>query len=83
MTVVAAGFDKIAPADEQPVREPAVPSPRGARPFRPPAKSALPSILIEDVDEDVDVFAAGSDESSTGVPFDAEEDLDIPDFLKN
>jgi hypothetical protein len=36
----------------------------------------MPSILVEDEDE---IFKPASDAS----PFDAEEDLDIPDFLKS
>ncbi len=36
----------------------------------------MPSILVDDEDE---VFAPTPD----GVSFDAEEDLDIPDFLKS
>ena len=46
-------------------------------------EDALPSILAEDADEDTDVFTSASDPEPTTVSFDAEEDLDIPDFLKN
>ena len=42
----------------------------------------LPSILAEDVD-DVDVFTTPGESERASVSFDAEEDLDIPDFLKN
>ena len=44
---------------------------------------APPSILADDVDEDVDVFTSGAESEPASVSFDAEEDLDIPDFLKN
>jgi cell division protein FtsZ len=79
VTVVAAGFDRVTttPAAnqfesrlsrllEEPVRD------------QPRESEALPSILIEDVDEDI--FTTGEPER---VSFDAEEDLDIPDFLKS
>ncbi len=85
VTVVAAGFDKVTPAAsgssnqfesrlsrllEEPVRT------------APPAEhETLPSILSEDED-DADVFTTGEPEHKT-VSFDAEEDLDIPDFLKS
>jgi hypothetical protein len=38
---------------------------------------------VDDVEEDVDVFASATEEGAGSVPFDAEEDLDIPDFLKS
>ena len=77
VTVVAAGFDKVAPvADsrfesrlsrllEEPVRS-------GAREETP-----LPSLLQDD---DADVF---TEDAPAPAAFDAEEDLDIPDFLKS
>jgi cell division protein FtsZ len=86
VTVVAAGFDKVAPAPsgsgtqfesrlsrllEEPVRGEAE-----------TAREPLPSILVEDVDE-ADVFTTGEHEPQPSVSFDAEEDLDIPDFLKS
>ena len=47
------------------------------------SEDALPSILADDVDEDMDVFTNANDPEPATVSFDAEEDLDIPDFLKN
>ena len=44
-------------------------------PGREPAR--VPSLLEEDEEE---IFRT---DTSEGVPFDAEEDLDIPDFLKS
>ena len=87
VTVVAAGFDKVAPVAtgngnqfesrlsrllEEPVRS------EGDEPREP-----LPSILVDDVDDDADVFTTGEHEPQPSVSFDAEEDLDIPDFLKS
>ena len=85
VTVVAAGFDKITPASsggtgnqfesrlsrllEEPVRV----GDAGER-------EALPSILD---DEENDVFTSREHGSEQRVSFDAEEDLDIPDFLKS
>ena len=85
VTVVAAGFDKVAPNAtgtnqfesrlsrllEEPVTEGV-----GSR-------ETLPSILADEVDDDGDVFTTGEHEPQRSVSFDAEEDLDIPDFLKN
>ena len=83
VTVVAAGFDKVeSRRDEQPVREPPLPAARGAGPRRATTTRPLPSILADDVDDETDVFTTGDHEPAT-VSFDAEEDLDIPDFLKN
>ncbi|MEX0754022.1 MAG: cell division protein FtsZ [Actinomycetota bacterium] len=94
VTVVAAGFDKIATAQGQPARvegrlaalleepEPvrsAASSKRGAGAPSDPAQrpeAPVPSFLE---DED-DVFRS---EPAENVAFDAEEDLDIPDFLKS
>ena len=89
VTVVAAGFDKTSPmavgADqnrfenrlsrllEEPVRTER----------RPSSGSALPSILGEDLDDEADIFAPTNEPEPASVSFDAEEDLDIPDFLKN
>jgi cell division protein FtsZ len=87
VTVVAAGFDKVAPVAagngnqfesrlsrllEEPVRS------EGDE-----AREPLPSILVEDVDDEADVFTTGEHEPQPSVSFDAEEDLDIPDFLKS
>ena len=86
VTVVAAGFDKVAPSAtggnqfesrlsrllEEPVRA------EGDAPREP-----LPSILGDAVDDEGDVFTTGEHEPQPAVSFDAEEDLDIPDFLKS
>jgi cell division protein FtsZ len=87
VTVVAAGFDKTTPQPvgasnqfesrlsrllEEPVREPG---------DREPAHEPTTSILGE-VDDESDVFTSGEPEAPA-VSFDAEEDLDIPDFLKS
>ena len=79
VTVVAAGFDKVEPGRRQPVREPALAAARGAGADEGARGSALPSILQDD---DADVFTA-EDAEPAPVSFDAEEDLDIPDFLKS
>jgi cell division protein FtsZ len=86
VTVVAAGFDKVTPQGssasnqfesrlsrllEEPVREPASHEPR----------EAMPAMLGE-ADDEADIFTSGEPESPS-VSFDAEEDLDIPDFLKS
>jgi hypothetical protein len=86
VTVVAAGFDKVAPAAaggnqfesrlsrllEEPVRTEGEEGP-----------GSLPSILVDETDEEADVFITGEQEPQPSVSFDAEEDLDIPDFLKS
>jgi len=84
VTVVAAGFDKVTPSAsgsgnqfesrlsrllEEPVRV-----------GDTEEREALPSILD---DEDGDVFTSREPGSDKRVSFDAEEDLDIPDFLKS
>jgi len=85
VTVVAAGFDKITPASsgggsnqfesrlsrllEEPVRV-----------GDADERDGLPSILD---DEDNDVFTSREPGTDKRVSFDAEEDLDIPDFLKS
>jgi len=78
VTVVAAGFDKMSPVSDSRFesrlsRLLEEPSRGGSREETP-----LPSLLQDD---DADVFAA--EEGPTPVAFDAEEDLDIPDFLKS
>ena len=78
VTVVAAGFDKVALSLGQPVREPAVSSAGGARSGRARRSRCRRSCD----DDDADVFATDLDQPAS-VSFDAEEDLDIPDFLKN
>ncbi len=83
VTVVAAGFDKVTSSSsggnqfesrlsrllEEPVRT-----------GEPEETEALPSILD---DEDNDVFTSREPGSDKRISFDAEEDLDIPDFLKS
>jgi hypothetical protein len=46
-------------------------------------REPLPSILADEGDEEADVFTTGEHEAQPSVSFDAEEDLDIPDFLKS
>ena len=91
VTVIAAGFDKlpqisegritrllevepeeplIPAVDEEPVSVPGGPEEQEQEP------GPVPSILIDEEDE---IFKPVPDR----VPFDAEEDLDIPDFLKS
>ena len=78
VTVVAAGFDKISPAADNRFES------RLSRLLEEPVRSgareeaALPSLLQDD---DADVFTA--EDAPASVSFDAEEDLDIPDFLKS
>lgn len=77
VTVIAAGFDKLV---ERPVRadgrisrlleEPAT------APATEPERTPLPSLLVEEEEE---IFKPAPET----VAFDAEEDLDIPDFLKS
>jgi cell division protein FtsZ len=79
VTVVAAGFDKVTAVSDSRFesrlsRLLEEPTDEGAASEEP-----LPSILAED-DEDR-VFTSG--EGSAPLTFDAEEDLDIPDFLKS
>jgi cell division protein FtsZ len=87
VTVVAAGFDKVTPAAGSTGSNQF--ESRLSRLLEEPARStgteepgSLPSILTEEVDEEADVFITGEHEPQT-VSFDAEEDLDIPDFLKS
>jgi cell division protein FtsZ len=78
VTVVAAGFDKTAPSTDEDRFQNRL-SRLLEEPSRSEAREELPSILA---DEDVDdVFTTGEPEPH--VTFDAEEDLDIPDFLKS
>jgi cell division protein FtsZ len=74
VTVVAAGFDKTAPAAVEPRFES-----RLSRLLEEPERDEpeLPSILVDD---EGDVFSSEEPERPS---FDAEEDLDIPDFLKS
>jgi cell division protein FtsZ len=79
VTVVAAGFDKVTAISDSRFEN------RLSRLLEEPGgrteeeEEPLPSILAED-DEDR-VFTNG--EQSPPVSFDAQEDLDIPDFLKS
>ncbi|MEA2580414.1 MAG: cell division protein FtsZ [Actinomycetota bacterium] len=89
VTVVAAGFDKTSPmigsTDENRfenrlsrlLEEPVRTERRSA------ADPSLPSILAEDLEDEADIFAPTNEPEPVSVSFDAEEDLDIPDFLKN
>jgi len=80
VTVIAAGFDKLVERAgregrlsrilEEPVSVPGGPEEQEQEP------GPVPSILIDEEDE---IFKPVPDR----VPFDAEEDLDIPDFLKS
>jgi cell division protein FtsZ len=74
VTVVAAGFDKTAPVAVEPRFES-----RLSRLLEEPERDepGLPSILVDD---EGDVFSSEEPERPS---FDAEEDLDIPDFLKS
>ncbi len=76
VTVIAAGFDKLATAAPRPegrlARILEGPEPARAEEPEPP-----PSILEEEEEEEVFRPAAEA------LAFDAEEDLDIPDFLKS
>ena len=78
VTVVAAGFDKVSPAADNRFES------RLSRLLEEPVRTggredaALPSLLQDD---DADVFAP--EDAPASVSFDAEEDLDIPDFLKS
>jgi cell division protein FtsZ len=85
VTVVAAGFDKLASSSTEGTSRF---ESRLSRLLEEPVRGgnhedALPSILTDDADEDMDVFTNASDPEPATVSFDAEEDLDIPDFLKN
>jgi cell division protein FtsZ len=78
VTVVAAGFDKTSPVGDNRFEN------RLSRLLEEPSRSggeeaALPSLLQDDEGE---VFANDVG-APASVSFDAEEDLDIPDFLKN
>ena len=76
VTVVAAGFDKVALSSDNRFES------RLSRLLEEPVRTGddepLPSLLHDD---DADVFA--TEDQPASVSFDAEEDLDIPDFLKS
>ncbi len=79
VTVVAAGFDKTSPSSDNRFES------RLSRLLEEPVrgetgKDSLPSILQDDGSDDV--FTTPETEPAN-VSFDAEEDLDIPDFLKS
>jgi cell division protein FtsZ len=83
VTVVAAGFDKVAPSAQSANQFES----RLSRLLEEPVREGgdereLPSILADEADEEIDVFTSGESDQPA-VSFDAEEDLDIPDFLKN
>ncbi len=77
VTVIAAGFDKLV---ERPVRADGRISRLLEEPATAPAtereRAPLPSLLVEEEEE---IFKPAPET----VSFDAEEDLDIPDFLKS
>jgi cell division protein FtsZ len=78
VTVIAAGFDKLVEQRRVEGRISRIieePSLRRA-PVEEEEEAPVPSILV---DEEEDIFKPVPDR----VPFDAEEDLDIPDFLKS
>jgi cell division protein FtsZ len=91
VTVVAAGFDKLAAAATAPTHTAVegrlarlLEEPEPVRPISPapaPKKRDEPIVVPSILDEDEeDIFRT---EPSEPVAFDAEEDLDIPDFLKS
>jgi cell division protein FtsZ len=80
VTVIAAGFDRAGSSAASPANQF---ESRLSRLLEEPVRGEghdmeLPSILADDVDEDI--FTQAEPEKVT---FDAEEDLDIPDFLKS
>ena len=84
VTVVAAGFDKVTPSAAQSSNQF---ESRLSRLLEEPVRGEgdrepLPSILADEVDDGDDIFTTGEPEPRS-VSFDAEEDLDIPDFLKS
>jgi len=80
--VVAAGFDKLTAALDTSRFES-----RLSRLLEEPTElgreEELPSILADEGDEEMDVFTTPGEREPASVSFDAEEDLDIPDFLKS
>jgi cell division protein FtsZ len=73
VTVIAAGFDKLGPGLGEGRLSSVLESSR-----RDEERIVLPSLLEEDQEED-EIFKPAQET----VVFDAEEDLDIPDFLKS
>jgi hypothetical protein len=80
VTVIAAGFERLierpARADSRISRLLEEPVPLSKTGEEEEEQSKLPSILVEEEDE---IFKPAQET----VVFDAEEDLDIPDFLKS
>jgi cell division protein FtsZ len=89
VTVIAAGFDKLLASQptfesrisrllEEPERATAEPAPTPStfEEEREETPAGVPSILVEEEDE---IFRPAPDAAA----FDADEDLDIPDFLKS
>jgi cell division protein FtsZ len=80
VTVIAAGFDKSLPSALGDSRLSRLLEEPGAQPIIPEEEAiSLPSILEDDEEEEEDIFKPAPET----VVFDAEEDLDIPDFLKS
>jgi len=80
VTVIAAGFDKSLPSAMADSRLSRLLEEPGAQPIIPEEEAiSLPSILEDDEEEEEDIFKPAPET----VVFDAEEDLDIPDFLKS
>ncbi len=76
VTVIAAGFDKLGlPVHMDSRLARLLEEPEGARAAEP-EPAGMPSILVDEEDE---IFKPAPET----VAFDAEEDLDIPDFLKS
>src|SRR3954464_9694292 len=75
VTVVAAGFDKVALSADNRFES------RLSRLLEEPARTGDGAPLPALLHDDADVFA--TEEKPASVSFDAEEDLDIPDFLKS
>src|SRR5205807_1939989 len=73
VTVIAAGFDKLGPGLGEGRLSRVL-----ERPERDDERIVLPSLLEDDQEED-EIFRPAPET----VVFDAEEDLDIPDFLKS
>ncbi|MGQ0668570.1 MAG: cell division protein FtsZ [Actinomycetota bacterium] len=77
VTVIAAGFDKLAmPSHVESRIARLLEGPERPRAAEEREPVPIPSILM---DEEDDIFKPAPE----AVPFDAEEDLDIPDFLKS
>ena len=75
---MAAGFDKIAAATTGGHLESRL-SRLLEEPIRTTGEAAAGPLILDDEDDEDDVFRSPPEP----VSFDAEEDLDIPDFLKS